>query len=737
MADPPRTPASRGEAAASSFETAASTPSSRVETPSPVGINKKALRSSKINLMEGNKNTKKKLTSKEKTDSGQAGDLTDITMRDVMEAGPSRGKDTVTEVSDSDCELVETATGTAPSEVSMTSGMKRGKRRRMIVSDDSVSDSNVQDLIKEDTLDALTSLSAGTLATRAYECLSTVDNLRARSRNIQGSVSGNMKRNLMQVKRAITILLARVNATGDPKHLRKKIDDQAFEILSLQTKLKDAKHYEQYYKEQMGERAEYISSKRLDRTFRKAALKSRFINQKDNDGRRISGESSEELAMRAAIIPSESTDEPRQDRTNQRPEGMSPERWRRTIRRDRTAETRVESFADMNEIKLFIKQQIGEAVADMKRSRGNKQIDKEGNFKNKTRGLNQNSARTSIYRKTDRISTDDGNLERDDATDGIRDARNISWAEVASRSTRSTKALPARRDAMIGAAIPMNARSVKSVPRIKIPRLAAVSIHCRDKEDYPKVLNEAKSRINLKDIGITETTVSRSFSGSLMILIPREDEREKAPLLASKIAEMVADRPDIKISVPSKKAELKLTQIDCSTTGEHIREALMTYGGCFATDIRVGEIRYSQRGNGAAIVQCPAVMANDLVAEGRLKLGWSFVRVELVPAKTQRCYKCWESGHFLSNCKNEIDRSNNCFNCGEAGHKAKECAEKPCCPICKARSIPFDHQCGRDVCSMLAKPAAVRGRVGLGRVPDRRPDTQERSTLKYKNARRT
>lgn len=62
----------------------------------------------------------------------------------------------------------------------------------------------------------------------------------------------------------------------------------------------------------------------------------------------------------------DTTDDPSQEQTTQRPEGMSPERWRRSTRRANTVETAMDIGSDMSEIKLFIKQQIGEAIAEIK-----------------------------------------------------------------------------------------------------------------------------------------------------------------------------------------------------------------------------------------------------------------------------------------------------------------------------------------------------------------------------------
>lgn len=298
----------------------------------------------------------------------------------------------------------------------------------------------------------------------------------------------------------------------------------------------------------------------------------------------------------------------------------------------------------------------------------------------------------------------------------------VTWAEVAAKPKR----MQARREpakASTRSRLVSPASRSGNPPRVRVPRLAAVSIQCKNKEDYSKILSEAKQQIDLQEIGIKETTVGRSFSGSLMILLPRDDEKGKAPLLAEKLADLTRGQEGIRITVPCKKVEIKITQIDCSTEAQ-ICEAVASIGGCLPTEIKVGGIRFSQKGNGSAVVQCPAKVAN--VSIGRVRLGWSVVKVDLMPAKINRCYRCWEPGHFLSNCKSDFDRSGSCFNCGESGHTAKECVVRASCLVCKHRNKPHEHQCGRPGCSVFAGTEVtgetLTQRKGTGRRPGPRYD---------------
>lgn len=360
MADSnPETPrrTTRG-AAASFFETAAFTPSSVVETPSPAS-NKKNKRNAKLVV---------EIKEKEKKKEPENMDIGEITTKDLAEAGMSGGDQTaVAKVGksregsrDSDCEFVETAT--VVSETSTISRTRRGKRRRMEAvrdSEESLTDDEVRQKIREDSLGALTALSASVIASRAFEWLTTIDDLRARSKNLQSAVSGNIKRNLTQVRRAITILLARVHATGDTRHLKQKNEDQALEIIDLKARLENAARNEQYYREQTADLSGSTVSlaKRSDIPNKRAAIRSRQASQliREDD---MEMSSDDVFAVPLVTIDfRELSEDTGHDDPWRRPEGVSPERWRRGLRSEK-AETSVGTCKEdnMTELKIFIKQ---------------------------------------------------------------------------------------------------------------------------------------------------------------------------------------------------------------------------------------------------------------------------------------------------------------------------------------------------------------------------------------------
>ena len=137
-------------------------------------------------------------------------------------------------------------------------------------------------------------------------------------------------------------------------------------------------------------------------------------------------------------------------------------------------------------------------------------------------------------------------------------------------------------------------------------------------------------------------------------------------MLFRSLAKLFENRPDVKIARPQKMAELRIRDLDPSTTSEEVVQAIVEAGGCSPTDVKVGELRSSQRGQWTIWVRCPLAAANKVAAAGRLRLAFVQARVDLLDARPLHCYKCMERGHVRVNCPNtDVDRSGCCYRCGD------------------------------------------------------------------------
>lgn len=125
----------------------------------------------------------------------------------------------------------------------------------------------------------------------------------------------------------------------------------------------------------------------------------------------------------------------------------------------------------------------------------------------------------------------------------------------------------------------------------------------------------------------------------------------------------------------------------------------MDYGDCSVDEIKTGEIKWMYNGLGMIWVRCPISAANNVVKEGRIKIGWTVARVELLAKRPLQCYKCWEFGHVRFSCNAEVERKGSCYNCGAQGHTVGTCSsEKPRCVICEKRGFSTNHRIGSRFC---------------------------------------
>lgn len=173
---------------------------------------------------------------------------------------------------------------------------------------------------------------------------------------------------------------------------------------------------------------------------------------------------------------------------------------------------------------------------------------------------------------------------------------------------------------------------------------------------------------------------------------------------------------------------------DESVKKEEIREIMTEMGECEYDEINIGDIRPMRNGLFVTWARCPLAAAVKITNNGKIKLGWSVVRAELLEARPKQCYKCWEFGHTRGVCSSGTDRSALCFKCGKADHSYRECRNELHCVLCAQEGIEANHRISSFRCKVSKKSTNTNvSNPRSNKTQKRNISTERRSVLSLKH----
>ncbi|XP_017888502.1 uncharacterized protein LOC108629980 [Ceratina calcarata] len=280
------------------------------------------------------------------------------------------------------------------------------------------------------------------------------------------------------------------------------------------------------------------------------------------------------------------------------------------------------------------------------------------------------------------------------------------WSEVVGRKNRNKandkKSQPPaqRTEAQVTGSNVQIAKKKNSVKITKDKEVIHIIREVGCKIEYAEIMKLARENINITDLGIEGVRPRTSLNGGLILEIPGKDMEKNADALAAKITELVKDKR-IKVSRPQKWKEIIILGMDLSINVHDVIDAIKKQTGS-DQEVKVGSIRRNLRGSSSVSVKCKKETALKLLAAGRMRMGWSDVKIIEADARPLQCYRCWEYGHLSGACKSQIDRSTWCYKCGNKEHIASECLEtNMTCRLCEERKLAADHRMGSHACSTL------------------------------------
>ncbi|XP_039312408.1 uncharacterized protein LOC120359335 [Solenopsis invicta] len=177
---------------------------------------------------------------------------------------------------------------------------------------------------------------------------------------------------------------------------------------------------------------------------------------------------------------------------------------------------------------------------------------------------------------------------------------------------------------------------------------------------YAEVMKAARSKVDLAALEIDHLRMRRAVTGGIILELPGEESAPKADRLAEKLVAALGES-GVRVSRPVPTAEVRVSGFDDSITAAEVAAAITVAGGCAAADILVNGLRPGVGGLRGAWARVPKAAALKAAKSGRLRVGWTMARVELLEARPMQCHRCLEVGHVRNKCPSEVDRSGLCY----------------------------------------------------------------------------
>lgn len=527
----------------------------------------------------------------------------------------------------------------------------------------------------------------------AFEWLDQLDQLRAKSGNLQGKVSGQMRVRILKLKEVIEIFTVRLETKGDVAHLRRTNESLKQDSFDHKKRMDDLNKELRYAEGRIGDLQGEIRKLKENRT----------SGRDDRHRPSLPKGIQTSPGLGSTVWDAAETSNP--------PLGVATSGFIHQTQSIRKLDNRI---AELTHLMEDIKRSVADAQTDEVRDMtglGNRRPSRSGpRIVENVQLVPPRSVRRPRRRKQETSEFESGvrsesemdsrtswpptNRPRLSARDDPPHPDRVAWGDRGAGVSYSNK-LRAPPPASLGGG---------GGGRRRPPKTAAVAIRIvKEDMSFADVIRRARSEIPLDELGISDSRIRKSANGNLIIEIPGPDGSDKADLLTSKMRSVF--REDTVVTRQTMRGDLRLVGLDDSISIQEITEAILLAGDCPASSIKVGTIRKLRNGQGVVWAQCPLTAANRISATGKLRIGWSTVRVVSLGIRPTQCFRCLEFGHVRGNCRSETDRSGHCFRCGGLDHKVGECLSPPLCVLCRDKSLDHSHWMGSSRCGSRSVPA--------------------------------
>ncbi|CAH2085120.1 unnamed protein product [Euphydryas editha] len=261
---------------------------------------------------------------------------------------------------------------------------------------------------------------------------------------------------------------------------------------------------------------------------------------------------------------------------------------------------------------------------------------------------------------------------------------------------------------------PQSKRPRQKKAKLAAPRTPAVLVTLRPEAvskgvTYCQVLQTAAEKVNLAEVGIEGGLKMRiAATGARLLELPKGQAPEVVERFTRELRTALDDVANV--VQPTKYASIRITGLDDSVTPQMVVDAVAKAGQTVADNVKAGDVSVGPGGMGVVVARCPIAVAKSIANGGRLLVGWSSARVQVLEQRALRCFKCMGLGHTRPTCPTAADRGKACYRCGMEGHLARACTGALRCAVCADAGKPASHLMGGRDC----RPPKTKGRVVIG-----------------------
>ena len=226
----------------------------------------------------------------------------------------------------------------------------------------------------------------------------------------------------------------------------------------------------------------------------------------------------------------------------------------------------------------------------------------------------------------------------------------------------------------------------------KLPE--AILIKPVNGKSYAEVLKDLKTKVKPEDAEVALRAVRKTKNGSILLEMAEGGNKDK---FCEAIRTSLKDT--VNVSALKPKTTIEIRDLDALSEVLEVSSAIKELIKNPEEEVYVRVTKANTREQRRAFVTLAAEKAETILNCRRIKIGWTYCRINKVPI-VQRCFKCFDTGHSQLNCKGPDRKGEGlCIRCGKKGHKIKECLNPPHCCICVAEGkTPVDHIPGTTKC---------------------------------------